>query len=63
MQSTERMQMPMNIQLVKLNFHPRSELITAIGRFSIRSRCETTRSVPRIADTVQMKKTLFDFNQ
>ena len=48
-QSTARMQMPMNIQLPKLNFHSMSALIAAIGRFSMRARCETTRRVPMMA--------------
>ena len=55
-QSTARMQMPMNIQLPKLNFHSRSALIAANGRFRRRARWETTRSVPTTIAPVAAKK-------
>ena len=55
-QLTARMQMPMNIQLPKLNFHSRSALIAANGRFRRRARWETTRSVPTTIAPVAAKK-------
>ena len=54
-QSTARMQIPMNIQLVKLKLQERSALIAAKGRFSIRPKWETTKSVPTIAAAVAMR--------
>lgn len=54
MQSTARMQIPINIQLEKLKLQFMSALNAATGRFNKRPKCDSTKSVPIKAAPVAM---------